>query len=102
MMLMELLKEFSDLIELHEEGWSAAGVASSVDIGPSREKSGMWLRLSYRAAGGEIILWNTGEAEMSWTADGESFQQEHYDVTSAVGLKGCLRDLEVRLGMVAD
>jgi hypothetical protein len=93
------LKTFSELIEERQEHWIIRGVESEVTIGPAREMAAMWLRLKFGAGSGEIILWNTGEAEMSWTPDGESFGQEHYDITSETGLKGCLDDLEIRIGM---
>src|SRR4051794_11639211 len=81
--------------------WAAAGVTWEVVRWPPTDKPAASLRAESATATGEIILWVSGEAEMTYgplpvTAEPAA---EHYELTSGLGLDGCLDDFERHLGV---
>jgi hypothetical protein len=81
--------------------WANAGATWEVTHGRATPKPAAWIRVETSDAMGELTLWVSGEADMAWVRpipDGD-IQQEHYEITGELGLRGCLDDFERHLGI---
>lgn len=82
--------------------WSASGIAWEIIRSPVTDKPAAALRAESASATAELILWVSGEADMTYAPLPVTDEpvSDHYELTSAVGLEGCLDDFEHHLGIV--
>jgi hypothetical protein len=82
-----------------EVAWRSAGVAWQVIRGPETDKPAAWLQIARGAAAGELILWASGEAEVSYVPAGSSEPVcVHQELSSAAQLAACVDDLVRQVG----
>jgi hypothetical protein len=95
------LDSLDSAVAAHEARWAAVGVAWEIICWPLTEKPAASLRAESPTATGELILWVSGEAEMTHAQLPVTSEPaaEHYDLTSELGLNGCLDDFERHLGV---
>jgi hypothetical protein len=81
--------------------WAAGGVSWQIIRWPPTDKPAASLRAESPGATGELILWASGEADMTYAPlpVTEEPVTEHYELTSSLGLDGCLDDFEQHLGI---
>jgi hypothetical protein len=91
------LAELDAVAALRAEAWESRGATWKVVRWPVRDKSAASLRIEKGTSLGEIILWTSGETDLSWSVNGGPVEVEHHELTSSFGLHGCVDDLEERL-----
>lgn len=90
---------FAVLVDQRRSFWEQHEIKVEFSRGPSRLKSSAWVTCEGRAAIAQLIVWDSGEADLS-TASKDSADPpvvEHYEITSEIGLLGCLDDLTEHL-----
>jgi hypothetical protein len=89
------LDVFAELVQQRAARWSAAGIESEFQFGKRTEKPAAWVICSTAWSAGQLIVWVTGEADLSWVflAGDKAGCTEHYEITSEIGLIGALDDL---------
>ena len=93
------LNLFARLVEQKRPLWEAHGIEVEFQNGPPRDKSAAWVSCAGRSALVQLIVWTSGEADLS-TASRDSDDPpvvEHYEITSEVGLLECLDDVTMYL-----
>jgi hypothetical protein len=94
------LDALDDAVSARVPAWRAAGAWWEVTRGPLTEKPAAYLRVVRGDAEAELLLWVSGEAELSYARKLETAPvSEHYEVTTELGLNGCLDDLEKSIGI---
>ena len=94
------LHELDVEVQDRADRWAAASATWTITRGLTTDKPAIWLRLEVPDGAGEVILWVSGEAEITWLRPLESeTRMEHYETTGRLGLSGCLDDLEHHLGL---
>jgi hypothetical protein len=96
------LSLLDDAVEARRARWAAAGITWEVVRHRATDKPAASLRAEAPTAVAELILWVSGEADL--THGGlvpviTELSVEHYEITSDLGLEGCLDDFESRLGI---
>ncbi len=89
------LDVFAALVDQKRSFWEQNEIKVEFSRGPSRLKSAAWVTCEGKSALAQLIVWDSGEADLS-TASKDSVEMllvEHYEVTSEIGLLGCLEDL---------
>lgn len=98
------LDAFEAEVERRSDAWRELGASWEFTHGPDRDNAAAWVRIDSADAAGELIVWASGEAEMSWMRapfpDGDS-GQKHYDLAGTRQLQECLHDFERELGFRA-
>jgi len=87
-------------VEARRERWAAAGVTWEIVRHPATDKPAASLRAEAPTAVAELILWVSGEADLMHAGLVPVITEpsvEHYEITSSLGLEGCLDDFEARL-----
>lgn len=76
--------------------WKAAGVSWQMIRWSPTEKPAVSLRAESIRATGELIVWASGEADLicALLPVLDEPVSEHYELTSRLGLEGCLDDFE--------
>lgn len=96
------LDGFDAEVSRRSDSWRDSGASWEFTRGPETDKPAAWVRIDSPHAGGELIVWVSGEAEMSWMRapfpDG-GWAQKHYDLAGTAELLECLDDLERNLGL---
>lgn len=96
------LDDFDAEVSRRSASWRESGASWEFTRGPETDKPAAWVRIDSPQAGGELIIWVSGEAEMVWARkpfpDGE-WGQEHYDLAGTAELQGCLDALERNIGL---
>jgi hypothetical protein len=84
---------FARLVEERAESWRLAGITSEFHEGPPNDKQAAWVDCATDRSMAHLIVWTSGEADLSWGyADGGEPETDHYELTSEIGLIGCLDD----------
>lgn len=94
------LDELDHAVAARVLAWRAADVRWEIIRWPVTDKPASSLRVERDDAMAELILWVSGEAELiSVRHVADQTLSEHYEVTTALGLNGCLDDLEAHIGL---
>ena len=94
------LDELDHAVTARVLAWRAADVRWEIIRWPVTDKPASSLRVERDDAMAELILWVSGEAELiSVRHIADQPLSEHYEVTTAPGLNGCLDDLEAHIGL---
>ena len=91
-----------DAVEARQARWAAAGVTWEIVRSPATDKPATSLRAEAPTAVAELTLWVSGEADLTHAGlvpVVTELSVEHYEITSALGLAGCLDDFETVLGI---
>jgi hypothetical protein len=92
-------------VDLRRQRWETEGVSWEIVRGPPTMNPASSLRAKAPTAVAELTLWVSGEADLSHTKLGPILTEpkvEHYEITSQLGLDGCLSDFERHLGLDSD
>jgi hypothetical protein len=94
------LGDLDDSVSRRARAWHTAEVRWEIVRWRPTDKPASSLRVERGDALAELILWVSGEAELTYTRRMEDApMSEHYEITTAVGLDGCLDDLEAHIGL---
>ena len=96
------LSLLDDAVEARRARWAVAGVTWEIVRHPLTDKPAASLRAEAPTAVAELILWVSGEADVTHAELVPAITEprvEHYEITSALGLAGCLDDFETLLGI---
>ncbi len=91
-----------DAVAARRARWEAARVTWEIVRGPVTDKPAASLRAEAPTAVAELTLWVSGEADLTHAGLVPVVTElaiEHYELTSALGLAGCLDDFEALLGI---
>jgi hypothetical protein len=94
------LDELDQAVSARVLAWRAAGARWEIIRWPVTDKPASSLRVEKADALAELILWVSGEAELMCVRhiEGQPLS-EHYEITTTLGLNGCLDDLEAHIGL---
>jgi hypothetical protein len=82
---LDLLKEE---IDGRSDELLSAGIATTLTRGPmDRDKCAAWVDLTSATAEGQLIVWDSGEAELMVGSAGGLFTDKHYDLETVTDLK---------------
>src|SRR5450631_1639247 len=96
------LSLLDDAVEARRARWAVAGVTWEIVRHPLTDKPAASLRAEAPTAVAELILWVSGEADLTHAELVPVITEprvEHYEITSLPGLAGCLDDFETLLGI---
>lgn len=96
------LSLLDDAVEARRTRWAAAGVTWEIVRHPATDKPAASLRAEAPRAVAELTLWASGEANLTHAGLVPVITEpsvEHYEITSDLGLAGCLDDFETLLGI---
>lgn len=94
------LDELDHAVATRASAWQAAGCLWQIIRWPITDKPAASLRIERGDATAELILWVSGEADLSHVPGiHHEPVSEHYEITTVLGLNGCLDDLEMRIGL---
>ena len=99
------LNLLNDAVARRRERWDAASLTWEIvrdEKEPPTPKPAVSLRVEGQVGIAELILWSSGEADLTHARLSPKVMDpttEHYEITSAVGLEGCLDDLERHIGL---
>ncbi len=89
-----------DAVAQRRSRWEVLGCTVEVVRWPETDKPAASLRVESASATGELILWTSGEADMTFAElPVQEIVTEHYELTGWDGLDGCLDDFEGHLGL---
>jgi hypothetical protein len=94
------LSLLDNAVEARRARWAAAGVTWEIVRHSVTDKPAASLRAEAPTAVAELILWVSGEADLMHAGLVPVITEpsvQHYEITSDLGLEGCLDDLETRL-----
>ena len=81
------LDDFLALVDHGSAAWSEAGAQWTMDRSPDdgRNKHSAWVTIRHEDREGQLIVWDSGEAELEAGGPSEPLIQRHFDgLTSAV------------------
>ncbi|EWM12713.1 hypothetical protein [Kutzneria sp. 744] len=92
------LAQFAAAVRACGPRWEQSGIRWQFTFGPVREKSAAQVDCQRGTLLGELIVWDTGEAELA-VADvtTDVIDRVHHDLANAQELVACLDDLTARL-----
>jgi hypothetical protein len=94
------LDELDHAVSARIPTWRHADARWEIIRWPVTDKPAASLRVEKAGAEAELTLWVSGEAELIYARGiGEEPVSKHYEITTALGLNGCLDDLETRIGL---
>ncbi len=94
------LDELDHAVSARVPAWRAADARWEIIRWPVTGKPAASLRVGRADAEAELILRVSGEADLIYAAGiGKQPVSEHYEITTALGLNGCLDDLETHIGL---
>lgn len=100
-MKLELL---DDAVAARRAKWEAAGISWKVVRTGAQEKPAASLRAESSSRVSELLLWVSGEADLTYAQLEPRITDptvDHYEVTTPLGLNGCLDDFEKHMGISA-
>ena len=97
------LSLLDDAVEARRTRWAAAGVTWEIIRGRfATNKPSTSLRAEAPTAVAELTLWVSGEADLTHAGLVPEITElivQQYEITSEIGLAGCLDDFETLLGI---
>ena len=86
---------FARLVEERAERWRDVGITSEFHSGPPTDKQAAWVDCATDWSMAQLIVWTSGEADLIWgyALEDSDPETDHYELTSEIGLIGCLDDL---------
>lgn len=94
------LNELDRAVSARASAWRAADARWELVRWADTDKPAVSLRVVSAEAEAELILWVSGEADLLHVRDTENQPvSEHYEITTGLGLKACLTDLERHIGL---
>ncbi|WP_346539609.1 hypothetical protein [Micromonospora sp. DPT] len=96
---MELdLDDFAAAVTARAAGWQEAGVQWQLHYGPTRSKSSAWVDCTTAHHLAQLIVWTSGEAELSvGNVSTGAIAITNYEMSNAAELTACLDDLTSHL-----
>jgi hypothetical protein len=90
---------FERLVESKAREWEQSGIRTEFHRGPQRTKSSAWVNCETEWSIAQLVVWTSGEADLSWCAKDtrDAPLVDTYELTSEIGLLGCLDDLTAHL-----
>lgn len=82
--------------------WHAAGISWQIVRSDLPPKAGASLRAESPARVAELLIWESGEADLIHAELEPRVTDpivDHYDLTTLLGLDGCLDDFECHMGI---
>jgi hypothetical protein len=93
------LGELEAVVAARDAAWRSAGLDWQVVHWPRPSKSAIELQVTRGAGEGNLILWDSGEAEVGYRRSAESEPIfVHHDFASAQDLADCIDDLAEQIG----
>jgi hypothetical protein len=90
---------FAELMKQRSQSWAASGIRFEFHRGPQYDKSAAWVACEGSFTSADFIVWDSGEADRTTLIlNGiDEPVTSHYEVTSEIGLVGCLDDMTKHL-----
>jgi hypothetical protein len=94
------LDELERVASERVRAWRAAAVRWEIIRWSATDKPAASFRVERDGALAELILWVSGEAELTHVrGDQDEPVSKHYEITTELGLRGCIDDLERHIGL---